>query len=209
MRDLTILHIDERIVAIDKPAGLLVHRSRESADRTFVLQTLRDQLGRRVYPVHRLDRPASGVMLFGLDPDSARLLQGSWRDSTKEYLVLVRGETARCFSSDRPLTSDNGVKQPAFTAFERFATRRGFSLLKARIETGRRHQIRRHLAHLQHQVVGDTQHGKGRINRWLREEYGLPRLFLHAWRLDVAGLRLRAPLPADLGGFLRRFWRHA
>lgn len=206
MRDLTILHLDERVVAIDKPPGLLVHRSRESADRVFVLQTLRDQIGRRVYPVHRLDRAASGVMVFGLDPDAARDLQEALRVGVKEYLVLVRGETARCFASDRELTSDKGVKQSARTEFERIGTRRGFTLLRARPSTGRRHQIRRHLSHLGHQVVGDTQHGKGRINRWLREEYGLPRLFLHAWKLTTPGLRLRAPLADDLAGFLRRFW---
>jgi len=120
--------------------------------------------------------------------------------------VLVRGETARSFTSDRELTSDKGVKQSARTEFERIGTRRGFTLLKARPRTGRRHQIRRHLSHLGHQVVGDTQHGKGRINRWLREDYGLPRLFLHAWKLDVSGLRLRTPLPADLAEFMKRFW---
>lgn len=206
MRDLTVLFLDDRVVAIDKPPGMLVHRSKESADRVFVLQTLRDQLGRRVYPVHRLDRPASGVMAFGLDPDAARDLQESLRDATKEYLVMVRGETAPAFSSDRPLTSDKGVKQEARTDFERIESRRGFTLLQARPATGRRHQIRRHLAHLGHQVVGDTQHGKGRINRWLREEYGLPRLFLHASRVECPMLRAEAPLPGDLGDFLRRFW---
>jgi tRNA pseudouridine65 synthase len=206
VRDLTILFRDERCVAIDKPPGMLVHRTKESTDRVFVLQTLRDQIGQHVYPVHRLDRPASGVIAFGLDSESARELQESMGDGLKEYLVMVRGETAPSFSSDRELSSDKGVKQSAFTEFELIETKRGFSLIKARLGTGRRHQIRRHLSHLGHQVVGDTAHGKGRINRWLRDEYGLPRLFLHAHRLECSMVRATAPLPDDLAGFLQRFF---
>ncbi|MHC4939119.1 MAG: pseudouridine synthase [Planctomycetota bacterium] len=202
---LPILHHDARCVAIDKPPGMLVHRTKESVDRVFVLQTLRDQIGRHVYPVHRLDRPASGAMVFGLDPESARLLQESLREGLKEYFVLVRGETPERFVSDRELTSDKGKKQSAHTEFERVETVRGFSLLKARLSTGRRHQIRRHLAHLGHQVVGDTQHGKGRINAWLREEFGLPRLFLHSQRLVCSMVDVTAPLAGDLERFWERF----
>jgi len=205
VRDLTILFRDDELVAVDKPAGLLVHRTKESSDRTFLLQRLRDQLGQHVYPIHRLDRPASGVILFGLSPAAARHCKEQWDDARKEYLAFVRGETPRRFASDRELTSDRGVKQEAHTEFATLCSVHGFSLVRARLRTGRRHQIRRHLAHLGHQIVGDTQHGKGGINRWLRAEFGLPRLFLHARRLALGAIDVRAPLPEDLRSFLRAF----
>ena len=207
-----ILHRDAACVVVDKPPGMLVHRSRKSADRRFVLQTLRDQIGARINPVHRLDRPASGVLLFATNGEYARFFQQAMGapDAVKQYLVLVRGETAASFSSDRELTSDSGKKQAACTEFERVLECDGFTLLRARLRTGRRHQIRRHLSHLAHQVVGDTEHGKGRINAWLREEFGLTRLFLHAERLECAHpaggrLRVLSPLAPDLLEFLQRF----
>jgi tRNA pseudouridine65 synthase len=209
--DIPVLHRDDDCVVVDKPPGILVHRSRESTDRVFVLQLVRAIVGEHVYPVHRLDRPASGVLLFALRRESARRLQEAMRaeDATKEYVVLVRGETQKSFCSDRPLTSRRGVPQPARTDFERIAAFDGCSLLRVRLRTGRFHQIRRHLAHLAHHVVGDTMHGKGRINRPLREQYGLPRLFLHAARLECAHpgggrLAVRAPLAPDLRAFLER-----
>jgi len=209
-----ILHQDATCVVVDKPAGLLVHRSRESTDRTFLLQTVRDQVGARLNPVHRLDRPASGVILLATNGEYARFFQEAMArpDAVKQYLVLVRGETPASFASDRELTSDSGRKQTALTEFERVSVHDGFTLLRARLRTGRRHQIRRHLSHLAHQVVGDTAHGKGRINAWLREEFGLSRLFLHAERLECAHpdggrLRVECPLAPDLAAFFERF-RH-
>jgi tRNA pseudouridine65 synthase len=197
---------DERFVVIDKPPGILVHRSRQSRDTEFVLQMLRDQIDKHVFPVHRIDRPASGILAFALSSDAARVLQASLDEGTKEYTTMVRGETSPAFSSDRPLTNDNGVVQEAFTEFETLQTRRGFSMVKARLGTGRRHQIRRHLSHLAHQIIGDTAHGKGRINRWLREEYGLTRLFLHASSLKCSLFEIESPLPEDLCEFLAKFW---
>ena len=204
---LPILFSDDRFVVVAKPSGLLVHRSSIAADRVTLLQLLRDQIGCFVYPAHRLDRPASGAIAFALSGEDARFLQAALQaeDACKEYLVMCRGETAPEFISDRPLTSDRGVAQEASTSFERIAVVRGFSLLRARLATGRRHQIRRHLAHLGHQVVGDTKYGKGGINRWLRSEFGLERLFLHAARLRCAFFDVRAPLAPDLTAFLDRF----
>lgn len=204
---LPILFSDARFVVVDKPPDLLVHRSRVAADRVTLLQLLRDQIGCFVYPAHRLDRPASGAIAFALSSEEARALQEALQaaDACKEYLLLCRGETEPEFVSDRPLTSDRGVAQEARTTFERIAVIRGFSLLRARLATGRRHQIRRHLAHLGHQVVGDTKFGKGGINRWLRAEFGLERLFLHAARLRCRFFDVRAPLAGDLAAFLERF----
>jgi tRNA pseudouridine65 synthase len=209
---LEILYRDDALVAVAKPGGLLVHRTREANDRLFLLQEMRRQLGLFVYPVHRLDRAASGVLVFALSSDDARRLQAALgaADAVKEYLVLARGVTPERWEVDLPLSSDAGVKQPARTSFERLACFSRASLLKARLHTGRRHQIRRHLARSAHQVIGDTTHGKGRINRYLRENYGLPRLFLHAWRLRLrhprtaAPLCIVCPLAPDLRAFLER-----
>lgn len=179
----------------------------------FLLQEVARQEGRLLRPIHRLDRAASGVLLFGFTGDGARALQAALGapSTEKEYLVLVRGETPERFESDRPLTArPQNVVREARTRFERLAIVDGLSLLRARLLTGRRHQIRRHLQHLAHQVVGDTRYGKGRLNRDLRARHGLPRLFLHAWRLaldhpaDGRRLELRAPLAADLRAFLLR-----
>ena len=208
---LRVLHLDDDLVAVSKPAGLTVHRGpRSTDDEHFVLQTLARQIDRWLYPVHRLDRNTSGVMVFALSTEMAAALQASLQsdDAEKEYLVLARGETPLEFRSDRPLTGDSGEPQPASTEFRRLAVVPRASLLAARIHTGRTHQIRRHLAHLAHHVIGDSTYGKGRINKWFRER-GLPRMFLHARRLAFdhprSGERiaLRDPLAADLAGFLR------
>jgi tRNA pseudouridine65 synthase len=181
---LELLHRDERFVVVNKPGGLLVHRTRQSADKVVLLQLLRDQLGHWVYPVHRLDRAASGAIAFGVDREAARDLQAALREARKDYRLVCRGETPAAFVSDRPLSD-----KPARTEFERLAMVRGFSVLRARLRTGRRHQIRRHLAHLGHHIVGDTRYGKGGINRWLRDEFGLPRLFLGMSMTEVYAAR--------------------
>ena len=209
--DVPVLHRDEDLLAVDKPGGWLVHRSRESSDRRFLLQVLRDRMGRRLYPVHRLDRAASGVLLFAFAPPGAAALHAALAAGTKRYVALVRGEIAEHGEIDRPLTDDRGVKREARTRWWRLECLDGFSVIEVEIDTGRRHQIRRHLAHLAHQIVGDTTYGKGRINRWLRDAFGLPRLFLHASRVELAHpstgapLALGAPLAADLAAFLDRF----
>ena len=207
---LTILHQDARAVAVDKPPHILVHRGPPGGGPHFVLQTLRDQLGQRVFPVHRLDRAASGVLVFGLSGEAAGELHRALAhpDAVKEYLVLVRGTTPEAFESQRELSNAKKVKQPAHSEFRRLACFDRMSLLLARIHTGRRHQIRRHLHHLAHQVIGDTRYGKGRINQALRDQAGLPRLVLHARRLvlplEAGPLTLEAPLAEDLRAFLLR-----
>jgi tRNA pseudouridine65 synthase len=211
-RPLEILHLDDWLVVASKPGGMLVHRSAEAADRVFLLQELREAVGRHLYPVHRLDRAASGAIAFAFSSEGARELQARLgaADACKEYLALVRGSTPERGEIDRPLKSDKGVPQEARTAFERLAETTGCSLLRVRITTGRRHQIRRHLAHIKHQLLGDSTYGKGRINAHFRECFGLPRLFLHAARLELdhpgggGRLRIVAPLAADLREFLQR-----
>ncbi len=211
-----ILWQDETAVAVHKPAGLLVHNSRWAGPKeTSLRQLVARQLGQQTYPIHRLDRPTSGVLLYALSHDAARHWHAQLRqpDTMKIYLALARG----CI--DHPLTIDLPLKEgerfrPAVTHIQPLAYHAGehVTWLAARIETGRRHQIRRHLSRVAHQLIGDTTYGKGRINRHFREVYGLHRLFLHAWRLEITHpytgerLRLRASLPPDLRMPLKRLF---
>lgn len=194
---------------VNKPSGIHVHRTPLTRDRVFLLQQVRDQLGQLVYPVHRLDRATSGALLFAFGGEDARLLQEALRapEARKEYLALVRGETPERFHSERPIGG-----REARTDFERlaFVPDARCSLIVARLSSGRRHQIRKHLNHLGHHVLGDTSHGKGKDNRYFRETYGLPRLFLHARRLTFRHPRsgalvdVVAPLAAELAEVLAR-----
>lgn len=204
------LYCDETLIAVEKPSGMLVHRSQESSDRDFLLQRVRNEVGQHVFPVHRIDRAASGIVLFARSSDAARMLQQDWENSSteKEYTALVLGTTPETGAVDVPLTSDKGIKQDALTSFDRLGLFGKGSLLRIRIATGRRHQIRRHMAHIKHHLIGDTTYGKGRINQWYRDNFGFSRLFLHACRLRVihpilrVPLEVSSPLPPELNGLL-------
>jgi tRNA pseudouridine65 synthase len=212
---LEIIYQDQRLVAINKPAGLLVHRSNIDRHETrFALQLLRNQLGRRVYPVHRLDKPTSGVLLFALDPETARQLSDQFRDQLvkKSYLAVVRGWPEETAVIDYPLV-DGPIKaayaeqrnsdqpRPAVTNYEtlmrvelplatgRYASSR-YALVNVRPTTGRRHQIRRHFKHISHPLIGDTTYGDSRHNRQFRGQFACHRLLLHARQLEFQ-------LPAD------------
>jgi tRNA pseudouridine65 synthase len=205
---LKILYQDRHYVAIDKPAGLLMHRSPISRDRIFVLQTLRDQLGRYVYPVHRLDRATSGVLIFGLSAQAAGRLADQFeaRLVDKAYLAVARGWVDAAGLIDHPVADGdgNGVAQTARTHYRRLATvelpfavdrypTTRYSLLSALPETGRRQQIRKHFKHISHHLIGDTTHGNGRHNRFFRDQFGIRRLLLMSLRLSF-----RHPYGADL-----------
>ncbi|HBP23801.1 MAG TPA: hypothetical protein DEA08_39245 [Planctomycetes bacterium] len=212
LEPIEILYRDEALVVANKPSGLLVHRTKLSSDKVFLLQRLHHQLGQFLYPVHRIDRPTSGVIVFGFSSEDAGRIHWALKEESalKEYIVLCRGETPESFVSERPLTNAKKEPQPARTEFERIATFSRCSLLLARIQTGRRHQVRRHLSRMAHQVIGCTKYGKGRINNFFRENYGLPRLFLHAHRIRFLHPRtdepfeVLAPLAPDLRAFLTR-----
>ncbi len=212
-----VLYEDEHMVVVSKPGGLLVHRSREARDSRFLLQMTRDQLGGSwLYPAHRLDRACSGIVVFARSSEDARLVQESLNgpDSKKFYLAVTRGEIAQRLEMDRSLTNhETGRKQEAKTTFERIRLMKiddthYASLVRARLYTGRRHQIRRHLAHAGNFILGDTTYGKGDINRVYRERYAMPRLCLHAAQLimkhPVSGevMTFTDPLPEDLRDFM-------
>lgn len=194
---LPILYQDGHYVAVDKPSGLLVHRTALSRDRQFLLQQLRDQLGRRVWPVHRLDRATSGVLVLALDPGAAGLLAGQFhrRTAKKHYLALARGWLEESGTIDHPVhTAGRKTRKEAVTryrrletvelpvAVDRYPTSR-YSLAEVQPFTGRYQQIRQHFKHISHQLVGDTTWGNGRHNRFFRERYGIHRLMLHALRI--------------------------
>lgn len=213
--ELSLLYRDEDLVVIDKPAGLLVHRSSLDAHETdTVLDRLRAQLGREeaatLAPAHRLDKGTSGVLVLALHAEAARRLGQAFDEGrvAKRYLALVRGWPAESVDLDHPLARDPELpstgqpRLPARTLFRRLArvewpfavdarhpTTR-YALVEARPLTGRRHQIRRHLKQLAHPIVGDATHGKGPHNRAVAAWLGLSRLWLHAIELEL-------PHPAD------------
>lgn len=201
---LPVLYCDEHVVVIHKPAGWLVHRTGLDAGETrFVVQTLRDQLGQRVFPVHRLDKGTSGVLVMALSSEAARGLVQSFErhEVSKRYLAMVRGWPAEHIEVDHALKPDDAPAdapaQSARTRFERVATlalpvpvdrypETRVALVRAVPLTGRRHQIRRHLKHLSHPILGDATHGKGAHNRWWAQYLGMQRLWLHACSLTFA-----------------------
>lgn len=224
-----ILYLDDWLVAVHKPAGLLVHRSEIDRHETrYALQLTRDRLGRRVYPVHRLDKPTSGVLVFALDLDMARRMTALFTDGgvEKTYTAVVRGHTDPDGVIDYALVEQldamtdakarpDKPAQTAITHYRRLATNElpypvgryptcRYSWLELSPKTGRKHQIRRHMKHIFHPVVGDTTHGDGRHNQFFREHFETHRLLLAATRLGFvhpatgAGVELTAPLD---GGF--------
>jgi len=207
---LPILYRDEHCIAVVKPAGLLVHRSAiDSRQRSVLVQLLRDQIGQQVYPVHRLDRPTQGVIVLGLSSAAARLLQEalSSPETTKTYLAVTRGYAPPSADVDHPLRDiadarDTRREQSQRDARTRIVTLQTIelpiavgdhtttraSLVECQPATGRRHQIRRHLKHLRHPVIGDSNYGDGRHNRVWRDQLGIRGLLLAA-----TGLEFRHP----------------
>jgi len=222
---LTILYQDEHLVAIDKPAGLFVHRSFMDKDEIyFALQLLRDQIGQYVYPVHRLDKPTSGVLLFALTQDVARKMGELFSNHAetlqnhdhkksfeakgiqKTYYALIRGHLLGSELIDYALTvkldkiGDKGARsdkppQEAQTYYESEQTATlpialgkydsvRYSLVKLSPMTGRKHQIRRHLAHLRHPIIGDINYGDNKQNPFFIEHFGFKRLMLIAKKIS-------------------------
>ena len=258
-----VLQYRDNYVCVNKPAGLTVHRSKGTPPRTFVLSALlKRQLSRKVFPVHRLDHRTSGAILFAFDSRSAGKIHGSLRsdDATKQYVALLRGdlcgdldvEPGEKISIDNPLKVD-GVEKTARTDFTLLASIAGSEdqrndihsradfvpscslVLCEPIASGRTHQIRRHAFALGHPILGDTEHGDSRVNRWWRNNRGLNRLALHCFSLDLpswddgsenagggdriddgdnGGIQCLAPLPPELlhvlqGEGMEQLWEEA
>jgi tRNA pseudouridine65 synthase len=204
---LRILHTDADLVAIDKPAGLLVHPSwLDAHEATTAVQLLQAQLGERLLPLHRLDKATSGVLLFARHADAARRWGAAFEQGEvrKRYVALVRGWPDAAGLVDYPLArdpefpSEGQPRLPAQTRYERLRcfewpfsdgkhpTSR-YALVRVEPLSGRRHQIRRHFKHIAHPLVGDTTHGKGAHNRAVAQWLGMSRLWLHAQALELPG----------------------
>lgn len=197
---LDIIFEDEHLVIIDKPAGLLVHRTRQAfGEDENALTQLRDQIASWVSPVHRLDRATSGILLFAKNEEILPLLKGMFMERAihKKYLTIVRGiPSEKEGLIDHPLHSERSNKlQEAQTRFKiwaeseipynstgRYPTSR-YSLLEVDLLTGRTHQIRRHLAHIRHYIIGDKKHGDNKQNIFFEGQFGLQNLLLHSWSL--------------------------
>ncbi|MDP2560530.1 tRNA pseudouridine(65) synthase TruC [Psychrobium sp. 1_MG-2023] len=225
---LEIIYQDQYMVAINKPAGLLVHKSYLARkEKYFAMQLLRDQLGQYVYPIHRLDRPTSGVLLFALSSEVARQLSElfSERRVVKGYLAMVRGYLEGSDRLDYPLKeildkivdkkaqqdkeAQDAVTDWANVALSEYPEPIGkypaarYSLVALKPQTGRKHQLRRHLAHLRHPIIGDTTHGDGKQNKYFKQHFGDMRLMLHAAQLQFVHpitqqcIKIVAPLGTD------------
>lgn len=202
---LRLLRVDDELVAIDKPAGLLVHPSALDAhERLSALGLLRAQLGGPLWTVHRLDKATSGVLVFARSVEAARALGAAFEAGRvrKRYLALVRGWPPAAGEIDHPLARDPerpSTGQPQLAALTRYR-RLGcgewpfsdgrhpgcrHALLEVEPLSGRRHQIRRHLKHIAHPLIGDSTHGKGPLNRAAAQWLGVQRLWLHASRLEL------------------------
>ena len=232
---LEILFKDESLVAINKPSGLLVHRSPiDQYETRFAMQMTRDQIGQHVFPVHRLDKPTSGVLLFALSSEVANLLTKQFTATTinKTYLAVVRGYTDDngVIDSDLQeqwdkmtdiLVDKDKAAQSAITHYHRLATTElpfpvgryqtaRYSFVSLQPKTGRKHQLRRHMKRIYHPIVGDTSHGDGKQNTFLRAQFGLSRLMLHARSIEfqhpVTGKEflIEAAYPTDFSHILEK-----
>ncbi|WP_245583340.1 tRNA pseudouridine(65) synthase TruC [Oceanospirillum beijerinckii] len=231
---LPVLYQDDALIVINKPTGLLVHRSPIDRHETrFALQLVRNQIGQRVYPVHRLDKPTSGALVFALSSEIARKLteQFTAKQIDKTYLAVVRGYAPESGTIDHALVEEPDKKmpgskiksdpQPAVSHYrclaqaelsvliERYPQSR-FSLVEVKPETGRRHQIRRHMKHINHPIIGDAKHGRGRYNRYFKECMDSDRLLLAATEISfdhpVSGekLTIKAPVQDNMLALMNR-----
>ncbi|OOH89755.1 tRNA pseudouridine(65) synthase TruC [Pasteurellaceae bacterium 15-036681] len=222
--ELEIIYRDDELIAINKPAGMLVHRSwLDKHETVFAMQTLRDQIGQHVFPIHRLDRPTSGVLLFALNSDMARTMCELFEQHQmqKSYLAVVRGYLNGEGRVDYPLKvvldkiadkfSEEKEPQSAVTDYQslaqvempfpagKFQTAR-YSLVQLAPQTGRKHQLRRHLKHLFHPIIGDTKYGDLHQNRAFSANTECDRLFLHSNSLQfihpktLQKIEINAPL---------------
>lgn len=207
-----MLYQDEALVVVDKPSGMLVHRSPGARDPIVVMLWVRDLLGLRTWPVHRLDRPTSGAVVVAVDEEAARRLSRMFLKGRveKTYLTAVAGELHEAGCIDAPLEKTEGRVQEARTDYVPLLVNGGRTWVRVHPVQGRRHQIRRHFAMIGHPLLGDETYGDVAENERARVEGGLDRLSLHAARIAFVhpmtreAMAVEAPIPDDLAGPLRR-----
>lgn len=181
---INILYQDEFLIAVNKPAGLLVHpMSDNNLEKKNLLKLVKWQAEKYLYPIHRLDRPVSGIVIFALTKKAAKFIKESWHHEKfiKEYTALVVGVIPAEGSVTIPLDDELGIARESITHYQRVATfHEKFSLVKVQIHTGRNHQIRRHLKLIGHPILGDILHGDDNINKIFNEHMNFTRIFLQA-----------------------------
>jgi len=226
---LPVLFEDDDYIAINKPSGLLVHKTKIAKDDNpqFALQLLRDQIGQKVYPLHRIDRPTSGVLLFSKSAAAATLFQSQFtaKEIEKSYLAVVRGYMPADHAViDHPLKKELiGDLQEAKTEYWKLAEveipmassskypSSRYSLIRLYPHTGRMHQLRRHMAHSRNYIIGDTTHGQNKQNTFFRENFDMNNLLLHAWQLGFihplqhVKIEIAAPLPNHFINIMEAF----
>jgi tRNA pseudouridine65 synthase len=214
---LAVVYQDETVIAVSKPSGLLVHRDNHHREAAAALQVVRDQTGKFLYPFHRLDRATSGILLFAFSSKAAAAWQEALAagDAHKDYVALVRwpgsvADLGDAWTCEQPLSDEKDIPRAARSDFELQERFRHCALVGCRIYTGRYHQIRRHANHSGRHILGDTTHGKGRMNTLYRERYSLHRLFLHLHRIRLrhpdtgVAMDLSDPVPGELTAVLDR-----
>lgn len=192
--ELEIVYHDEHLIAINKPHGLLVHRSAMAHDvQEFALQMLRDQIEQKVYLAHRIDRKTGGVLLFALSEEMLSAIRKCFMEEKvqKTYFAIVRGYTDDEGVIDYPLYNEKEKLQEAYTEYKtiervevnvpsgNFDTSR-YSFVQVYPKTGRMHQIRKHMAHIYHPIIGDRPHGCNKQNRLFKEKWRMITMMLHA-----------------------------
>lgn len=206
-----IIYEDDWTLIVDKPSGLLVHRGAGTQNEPALLQQLRNFVGYHVYPIHRLDRGTSGPVVFAKTSEAAAQLQETFQSDTSQkfYLALVHGQVLEPLTIERPLQDDEGQERSAKTELWpleslRCSEGRPYSLIRARIFTGRQNQIRRHLNGIAKHIIGDVNFGKSRFNQPIRDQFKVDRMMLHCNQIGFRGLdtnanwiEVHSPLPYD------------
>lgn len=222
LQNLTIVYQDDYMVAVHKPAGLLVHRSPIDKHETqFAVQLTRDLTGKKVFPIHRLDKPTSGLLLFAFDADTARLLGEQFMNHSiqKTYLAICRGwtneegviEHALRYKKDKIADKhrrDDDLVQEATTFYRTLSTttvdhkigkfeQQRYSLVELQPKTGRKHQIRRHLNHIHHPIIGDVKYGDRHHNHFFNDWLEQHRLYLAATSLNLSHPVTQEPMTIE------------
>lgn len=220
---LDIIYEDNDFIAINKPCAIMVHPTKITEDKVFLMQLLRDQIGQRVYPVHRLDRPTSGVLLFGKHSDAAAEISTLFRNQLvkKEYRAIVRGFMDEKGIINHPIANKKFAEaQRAVTLYKKLSEinypaaigpypSARYTYLALFPQTGRRHQLRRHLSHLRHPIIGDKRYGDLKHNKYFAENLGSPYLLLHALQMNFEikpgkTISLKAPIQAHFSSTLEQ-----
>jgi RluA family pseudouridine synthase len=206
-----ILYQDDDCVIVNKSANLLTHPSKETNEKRNLLFQIRDQIDTYLYPIHRLDRKTSGIVIFGKNPEFIKELQLLWHSDKvrKHYTALINYKDLEDDCYEFALKSEKGIFQEAKTCFKVIKHYEQTSLIEAEIFTGRRHQIRRHFARRMRHIVGDRQYGKKKMNDYYLENFGLDRIFLHAHKFTFfhpkkkKDFTIECSLPDELSSLLK------